>query len=175
MERPLLLRRVLLLCCHFARNLAYYRAAWHNGKHTRNADFWVTTSGNSYDQCILEWCKLFGEAKGEHGWAVTVSDPTAFEDQLFKATGLDAETLETYRQAMRAYRDKFVAHLDLEETAKLPDLDYALATVCFLHSHVVAQEIDEAFLGRLPRDLRRYYDLKLQEAKEVYAADKEST
>ncbi len=175
MERVLLLRRVLLLCCHFTRNLAYYRAAWHEGKHIRNTDFWVTTSGNSYDHCVLEWCKLFGEKTGEHSWAATVSDPAAFEAELYKETNLEAGALEDYRQGMRAYRDKFVAHLDLEQTAQLPTLDIARATTWFLHAHVVAHEIADASLGRLPLALPHYYELRLKEAQEIYGVYQEAT
>ena len=168
MDRVLLLRRVLILCCHFARNLAYYKAAWDGNHHIRNSDFWKTTSGNSYDICVLEWCKLLGEAKGEHHWSQIVSDKLAFEAALYPHLGIDAATFEQYRLAMRAYRDQFVAHLDLEPTADLPRLDNARASVWFYHAYVVNKEIDAAGIGRLPKDLEGHYSEKFDEARKIY-------
>lgn len=40
------LRRVTLLCCHFIRNLAYYRVAHRGEPRSPNRDFWVTVDGN---------------------------------------------------------------------------------------------------------------------------------
>ena len=170
MNRVQYLRRVLLLCSHFARNLAYYRTAWDGKRHIRNSDFWKTTSGNSYDLCVLEWCKLFGEPSGEHHWSQAVSDKASFESNLYTAIGTDVAGFETYRLAMRAYRDQFVAHLDLEQVANLPHLDMANASVWFYHAHVVKHEIPADGLGRLPQDLKQYYREKFEEANQIYRA-----
>src|SRR5271165_4315169 len=63
------LRRVLVLCCYFVQNLAFYRAGWDNKIFRRyRSQFWVTANGNFLDHCVLEWCKLFGDERGEHYW-----------------------------------------------------------------------------------------------------------
>jgi hypothetical protein len=68
-------RRVILLCCSFARNLAFYRAresgkarALLSASHPQ-ASFWRQANGNFLDICVLEWCKLFGDKKGKHHWS----------------------------------------------------------------------------------------------------------
>jgi hypothetical protein len=61
------LRRVVLLCSHFMRNLAYYRTGqrfpdgWKAKPLVPTAPFWRTVNGNFIDVCVLEWCKLFGD------------------------------------------------------------------------------------------------------------------
>jgi hypothetical protein len=71
-------RRAAILCVHFMRNLAYYRAGWavrvgHSGRSgsshrvllRNDSQFWRTVNGNCLDACILEWCKLFAEPRGK--------------------------------------------------------------------------------------------------------------
>jgi hypothetical protein len=76
------LRRVTLLCCHFTRNLAYYRVANPGEPRTPNRSFWVTVDGNFLDQCVLDWCKLLDDERAQHYWAKIVSDKTRFEREL---------------------------------------------------------------------------------------------
>ena len=66
------LRRIGLLCRHFARNLAYYRAGWVGSSLVRDSDFWRTVNRNFLDVAVLEWCKLLGDEKARHYWRKTV-------------------------------------------------------------------------------------------------------
>jgi hypothetical protein len=62
-------RRVVLLCCAFARNVAYYRAGWADRAQPLlselhpHASFWRQVNGNFLDMAVLDWCKLFGDPK----------------------------------------------------------------------------------------------------------------
>jgi hypothetical protein len=65
MSRKDRLRRVVLLCGHFARNLAYYRVGQTpEHKHlfdpakTACANFWRMANSDFLDLSVLEWCKL---------------------------------------------------------------------------------------------------------------------
>jgi hypothetical protein len=129
------LRRVVLLCCHFMRNLAYYRVGHPGEPRAKDREFWLTVNGNFMDQCVLEWCKLFGDTKGEHAWPNIVSEPAAFEAALLSQLSISAADLEAYRVGMREYRDKFVAHLNSERVMNIPNLDTAKASVAFYHGH----------------------------------------
>lgn len=169
MTREQHLRRVVLLCCHFARNFAYYRAGWDGKTLRRGTEFWKTVNGNCIDLCVLEWCKLFGEPRGEHHWHQVVSDPAAFGAGLYSAVGMNADAFEQYRVKARAYRDKFVAHLDLEMTALLPHLDPAWASVRYLHAYVVSREAESDIFVRLPLDIDEYQARHSDEAMEIYA------
>ena len=125
------LRRVVIVCASFARNLAYYRvgqepgsSALHAPTHP-HASFWRQANGNFLDLCVLEWCKLFGERKGEHGWQQIVADPTAFETGLLAHLGMSATTFNAHIETMRRYRDKFFAHLDSDAVMQIPTLSMA--------------------------------------------------
>jgi hypothetical protein len=62
------LRRVGILCCHFAMNYGYYKAGWEQSDFTVKDQFWISLNNNFIDISVLEWCKLFGDYKGKHHW-----------------------------------------------------------------------------------------------------------
>src|SRR5919204_3835775 len=117
MPRKDRLRRVVILCCSFARNLAYYRIAW-SQEHRHLLDqghahvnFWRVVNSNFLEMCVLEWYKLFAEKKGKHFWGNIVTDVPAFEAGLLRYLGLEMDAFQKEISAMRLYRDKFIAHL----------------------------------------------------------------
>jgi hypothetical protein len=125
------LRRVVLLCAHFSRNLAYYRAG-HDRLTNASSSFWITIDANFLDAAVLEWCKLLGDPKGKHFWAEVVTDPSRFEAKLLSHLGIRPGELAGYVK-MRAYRDQFLAHLDDLSEMEIPFLDRARAAVNFYH------------------------------------------
>src|ERR1700730_6834305 len=113
------LRRVVRLCAHFMRNLAYYRtgqnfpAGWKDAPLQPTAPFWRTVNGNFIDICVFEWCKLFGDNAGarnpdRHGWRQIVTDQAGFETALLSHLGKSEAEFDGYRVEMREYRDKFL-------------------------------------------------------------------
>lgn len=156
MDREKRLRRVALLCCHFARNCAYYRAGW-DGKRTKATnEFWATAQGNFIDIAVLEWLKLFGDHKDKHHWKKVVEDKEAFKQEMLSSCAITEEDLAQSRESFKAYRDKFVAHLDSEETMHVPVLGTPLALVKYYYKYV-ANELGEAGLRNLPSDIEHYY------------------
>jgi hypothetical protein len=169
------LRRVVLLCASFVRNLAYYRAG--HGPHGRpllednakHVSFWRQVNSDCIDVCVLDWCKLFAERQGEHHWRKIVTDATASEAALLADVGLSASEFDAYIQKMKTYRNKFVAHLDQEKTMHIPDMTVAQKSLWFLHAHVVAHEAKPGDLGELPTgDVQLGYDQCLSEAEEIF-------
>jgi hypothetical protein len=170
-------RRVVLLCCHFMRNLAYYRVGRPGEPRSRNRDFWVTVNGNFVDQCVLEWCKLLGDTRGDHHWKQLVSDHGRFERELLARLGMSPAEFEAYIDEMRKYRDKFVAHLDSLRTMDIPVLDAAKASVAFYHGYLVAHDAEAGDLAAQPgqralpasaAELEEYYEYCESEAARVY-------
>src|SRR6266571_8412423 len=125
MTRKQHLRRVAILCCHFLRNLAFYKTGWRGGSLIFQDQFWVSVNGNFLDICVLEWCKLFGDSRGKHYWRKVISDPTAFFKGLLKKLGMTEAEFTAYINEIKKYRDKFVAHLDSELIMNIPRLDVA--------------------------------------------------
>jgi hypothetical protein len=161
------LRRVVLLCAHFSRNLAYYRAG-HDKLRKTSPQFWITVDGNCLDMAVIEWCKLFGDRKGSSCWAKVVTDPSRFEAELHRRLGINTDEFADYVSEMRMYRNKFLAHLDDLHVMDIPFLDRAQEAVDFYHRYVVSREAEPGHLGDLPTDLADYYNYCFDEAKRIY-------
>jgi hypothetical protein len=178
------LRRVVIVCASFGRNLAYYRVGHDQGRalHSvahRHASFWRQANCNFLDQCVLEWCKLFGERErgrvgygwGEHGWRLVVANPAAYEDGLLAELDMTVVEFGDLVETMRHYRDKFVAHLDADRTMSVPELSKARASVWFYHKHVVALEAAGGDLACLPDTADKMelgYKQCVDEARKIY-------
>jgi hypothetical protein len=169
MKRRDRVRRVLILCSHFLRNLAFYRAGWRRRVAIRKTQFWVTANGNFLDHCVLEWCKLFADDRGKHHWRKVVTDQDNFIAGLLNSVRLTAVEFEAYADEMRRYRDKFIAHLDLDEVMYIPKLRLARQCVTYLYEHVLANEDDGDFFPEAPLRAARFYQLFANEASGVYA------
>lgn len=174
MSRRERLRRVIILCDLFTRNLAYYREAsceeWRHlfGRLEGDSDFWRMAANNCIDMCILEWCKLFGSRREEHHWSRIASDPAAFEIGLQRHLRLDKTAFHAEVGRMRTYRDKFVAHLDSDRDMFIPVLNVAKEAVWFYHSHVVNHEAKPGDLAAWMLELDPAYECYKLEAREVY-------
>lgn len=174
MSRRDRLRRVVILCRDFARNLAYYRAG-QSEEHrllfdiTRpGANFWRVANSNCIDICVLEWCKLFADEKAKHHWRKIVTDPATFNQALLTRLEIDDAAFQEEINVMRQYRDKFLAHLDSERVMNVPMLDRAKQSVWFYHAHIVNQEAKDGDLAGLPMELDIGYAMSEVEANSVY-------
>lgn len=158
MDREKKLRRVALLCCHFARNCAYYHAGW-DGKQTKATnEFWATVQGNFIDIAVLEWLKLFGDHKDKHHWKKVVDDKEAFKKDMLISCEITEDNLAQCRESFKAYRDKSIAHLDSGETMNIPTLDVPLPlALAKYYYRYVANELGETGLRKLPRNIEHYY------------------
>lgn len=150
------LRRVALLCCHFSRNLAYYRA-WHEivapGEY---GEFLATIDGNFIDMAVIEWCKLFGDKNGKHHWRKVVKN-SEFEADMLEYLNETAGQFRSYIDEMRQYRDKFLAHLDDDHIMNIPRMELAKGSVKFLYDYLFDAEASADDLTGLPKDLAAYY------------------
>lgn len=178
------LRRVLILCRDFTRNLGYVRGAqehpagWKVVPLHPTVNFFRVAHNNALDMCVLDWCKLFGDDRakprgwGEHYWEKVVRDRSKFESELLQYLDLGAADFEDYRVNMRAYRDKFVAHLDNERNGYISALDLAQRAVEFYYDYIVRNEAQPGDLAYLPVNvtiLRHGYEECVQEAASVYS------
>jgi hypothetical protein len=153
------LRRIAILCCSFIRNLAYYRAGQAQevvgllNANAKNASIWRQMNSNFIDMCVLEWAKIFVDMSGAHGWKRVVSKKADFEAGLLSHLGIDAAAYENQRQAVREYRNEFVAHLGEERQINIPRLDIALGAVRFLYNHLASTEAKPGDLAGYARSL----------------------
>jgi hypothetical protein len=150
------LRRVVILCVAFMRNMAYFRGAYEAPEGWQSqagelvlpdASFWVIVANNFLDVCVMEFCKLFVEERnGRHFWKRVVTDQETFKAELLAKLDMTEEAYVTYLESFKTYRDKFVAHLDDERTMYTPQLDAARIAVQHLHAWLVANECSAGLL-----------------------------
>lgn len=168
MNRRTRLRRTAILCLHCLRNAAYYRS-WNAAPTVRRREqFWISLNGNFFDVCLLDWCKLFGDLKAKHHWSKTITDQPDFLHQMYGACGLNQQTFEDYRLEVRAYRDKYVAHLDEDASLSVPRLRHAIATAKFLYDYLVTVEDNVSALVDAPDTANARYREHLLEGRTVH-------
>jgi hypothetical protein len=171
-SRKAKLYNVLRLSASFVRNLAYYRVGWsEEHKHLLdkgNDDFWRVVNANFLDMSVLDWCKLFGEEGGKHHWRKIVTDPVTFEAGLLAHLALDEEAFNKHVRMIRKYRDKWVAHLDLDSKGCYPALEVAKQAVWFLWAHIMKHEVEPTEFMQFTRDIESGYEHCEREADAVY-------
>jgi hypothetical protein len=168
MTRQKYLRRVANLCLYCLRHIAYYRAGWRNGSLILETEFWKAVNGNFIDICVLEWCKLLGDSHGKHHWEKAVSDTSAFKAGLLQDLGMTEAEFNAYIAEMRSYRDRYVAHLDEDESFHIPKLDIAKKSVVYLYNYLLKREDQGGYFRDAPRDVSRFYEDAFNEGLSVY-------
>ena len=161
MNKTKRLRRVGILCCHFTRNFAYYKAGSECEQPERREQFWLSVNSNFIDISVLEWCKLFGDYKDKHHWKKIMSHDMDFKQRMFDELKIKQTDLDKVHGSIKSYRDKFVAHLDSEEKMNIPLLGEALKMVFFYYSEV--KRICES-TNDWPPSLEEFYEKRFKEA-----------
>ena len=119
----------------FVQHLAYYKgllAAWSGIKDHK--EFWASAVDGHVKWATVAWCKVCGSRKEDIHWAKTptgtIPKPAKddFRQRVFSKTGFAPEQWESYHTRMLAFRDKYVAHLDIGNpiAEPVPEFDPAL-------------------------------------------------
>ena len=158
MRKVTRLRRVALLCYHFVRNYAYYKAGWGNNISMAKNSFWLTIQGNFLDIAVLEWIKLFGNHKDKHHWKKIVKEDclSKFKSDMLKDCKLTNDKFSQLRDIIKNYRDSFVAHLDSDENMNIPHLAEALKLTQYYYMYVLGILGKDERVG-LPENIESYY------------------
>lgn len=159
-------QRAAMLCCHLARNFAYY-SVFRSSSAVSVEGFWLTVHGNFLDVCVLEWCKLFGNRNGKYHWKNVTLDLDAFRSELLDMHGIDEAALKKLLNEVKSYRDKFVAHLEEQEITAIPNLNVPYLLTEFYFRKLQSDFPTLQAHGSLPQHFDQYYDHCLKEAQEV--------
>jgi hypothetical protein len=146
--------------------IPYYKAGWENNNLKIKDQFWVSLNSNFIDISILEWYKLFGDYKDKHHWKNVMHLDQTFKDRMFESLNIEQADLDRVHRCIKSYRDKFVAHLDSEETMNIPKLEDALRMVFFYYSEV--KKICDS-TADWPRSLEDFYEEHFNRAIRQYA------
>ena len=156
------------LCCLYLQNHAYYKAGFGSTAPQRQGHFWNGVVNNCFDQCVLEFCKLFAEKRGRHHWRKVVSDQTAFLTGLLATLEMNEAELNEYIQAFRFYRNKYLAHLDEETTGNFPYLGPGKEAVSYLYDYILEHEDEGDFFLDASATAADFYADREEEAAEIY-------
>lgn len=168
-DREKFLRRVALKCADFARQLSYHRAlAEHEHDFTQN--FWIYMHNNAIDLAVLDWFHLFGYQNDDLHWKKVVNDVPAFGSQLFQSLQMTEDDWKTYRETIKDYRDKDVAHIEVRPISQVPSMALALQAVALYYSMVLAELYTFRDYGGWPRQLEEYHVKSLEQSKVICAA-----
>jgi hypothetical protein len=169
MTRKQHLRRVGITCLNCLRNLAYFRAAPGKNILKTKGIFWVNTHNNFLDIFVLEWCKLFGDKSGKHYWGKIITNQQSFFSSMLEKFKIDEAELEILIKEMRTYRDKFIAHLDLEPIMFIPNnLKLAQKSTEYLYNYILEKEDDGDFFNDAPSNAIVFFRNHLDYGKAEY-------
>ena len=149
--------------------MAYYRAGRIVNDINFNSNFWNTVNGNFLDVCVLEWLKLFGEKNGKQSWENVITENDVFKKDLLKTLNITEDEFSLYINQMRKYRDKFIAHLDSDKVADIPNLQIALESAIHFYNYLLANEEENDCFIDAPIEASIYYSSMQLEAQIVYS------
>jgi hypothetical protein len=111
----------------FVQHLAYFQGLKATvDRITDHKEFWTATVDGHLKLATIAWCKVFGSRKEDIHWAKT---PTGnipkqakddFRHRVLSHTGFTHEQWEIYHTKMLAFRDKYVAHFELNNPFNEP-------------------------------------------------------
>ena len=152
------IRRVTLICTHTFRNFAFYRAGWKGAELQAKEQFFPTANSGFLDIGYLEWYKLFADQKGSNHWSKVIPASYPFESELLKSLKITQTQFHEYIQAVRKYRDKFIAHLDDERVMHSPLTRTARNSAAFLYDHLRLDPEASKALYDVNLSARQYYE-----------------
>lgn len=121
----------------FVQHIAYYRGLRARfDQIAAHRDFWRSTCDAHLKLATVAWCNVFGSNKEDLHWTKTPAAEVAkqaakdFRHRILSRTGFTLEKWKTYRKNMLDFRNRYVAHLDLQTpfTQPVPDFDPAIQT-----------------------------------------------
>lgn len=173
-ERERKLRRVALKCADFARQLSYHRAL-SDYREDFGSNFWIYTYNNAIDLAVLDWFHLFGYHNDDLHWKKVVDDVDAFREGLFAHIDTTENEWKSYREEIKNYRDKDVAHIEVRPVSHVPEMSTALCTAHYYYHHVLQELSRYSDYGRWPKDLIEYHERSLEQTRQIAKAAYEAT
>jgi len=168
-EREKILRRVALKCADFARQISYHHAL---GDHANNfrQNFWIVMFNNAIDIAVLDWFHLFGYHNDDLHWKRVVQDVDSFRQGLVQSLGMSEPEWTAYRESIKDYRDKDVAHIEVRPVSHVPDMAIALQAVAYYYTYLLTELLHDSQYNAWPKDLKDYYQRSFAQTKPIVAS-----
>jgi hypothetical protein len=166
-------RRTFITAHSAVKNFAYYRAARESTSRANSVqqeDVHIRIVNNFLDIGVLDWCKLFVRDE-RHAWNRIV--PHDKRDQFFTDLlahlCIDGAAWDEYIEKCRAYRDRFLAHLDSKRTMYPPELELAIEATVFLGRFLRAHHPEASNIPPHEIDVRVGFDDAVLAGKAYFA------
>jgi hypothetical protein len=127
-------------------------------------------SNNAIDLATLDWFHLFGYHSDDLHWKKVVNDINGFRDKLFSHLGITQNKWEEYRETIKIYRDKDVAHIEVRPVSNVPEMTVALKAVDFYYKVVLIELKSYSNYAQWPIDLLVYHKDSLEQSKTIVEA-----
>jgi hypothetical protein len=75
-----------------------------------------------------------------------------------------------YRESIKDYRDKDVAHIEVRPVSHVPDMRIALQAVDYYYTYVIQELSQYSNYSGWPRELKDYYQKSLAQTKPIVAS-----
>jgi hypothetical protein len=150
---------------YITRNVAHHRSL-NSFRDDFNQTYWILISNNFLDVAILEWCKVFGSTSDATHWTSNVLDRAAFRTGLLEKLKVTKDEWIAYRERVKTYRDKVIAHYDNNSTViDHPDFCLALKACFYYYDMLISQLKRGSISTSYPESLDDYYEESLAQAK----------
>jgi hypothetical protein len=100
------------------------------------------------DGQVLDYCKIFFDHKSEVYLDKIIKEINRNPDDWLIGTQICRVLIENEKTSFRNYRDKFVSHRDMEDTAQIPSLELAKLVCHTLHDYLVEELKKDGLDGR---------------------------
>lgn len=155
MDREEFLKRAVLKCRDFVRQLAYHRAMLPHVNNLRT-NIWIYAFNNYIDVAVLDWCHLFGNWNDHLHWRNLINDADGFKKELLNTLNMTAREFDTYWESVKDYRDKDIAHIEVRPSTNVPHMDKALEAVSLYYRHLISELHQEGIYWELPDNIENY-------------------
>jgi hypothetical protein len=113
--------------------------------------FWTYTMNAHLLQAAITWCMVFGAdgCNQTHWKKLSLNDcedlQSSFRKRLQEVTGLNLASWNVYWSEMTKFRNKYVAHREIQYDKPVPDFSNAI-TVAFFYDRWIRETIAPDFL-----------------------------
>lgn len=152
-----LLARACLKCVDFCRQISYHRQMAPYIEKLRN-NYFIYSFNNFIDLAVLDFCHLFGSHSDDLHWKKIVKNPDDFKSNLLKELKLTDEEWKKYRESVKEYRDKDVAHIEIRPTSNVPDMTIATKAIVFYYNSIIQELKQHEKYKMFLDDLSIYFD-----------------
>lgn len=121
----------LVRAVEIARNFSIQRYCYLEAEKNTVAKgrLFTTIRSNYFDIAVLDWMLLFGNRDDPHHFKKLITDSASFKRDLLLKLNFNESEWTTYRDELKKFRDKRVAHFEQNTDVIVPSLDKALVCV----------------------------------------------